>query len=147
MTQLSSQRRDDIQLLRAVSVIAVCLYHAEVGFPSGFAGVDIFFVISGYVVTVSHFQITNGIVPRTPREFLLRRATRILPASLIVMSVTLAVSVLTFSPYEEFDEVLRSGIAAGSFSSNIYYLFQDTYDALKLDPFRHYWSLAVEEQF
>jgi peptidoglycan/LPS O-acetylase OafA/YrhL len=42
MTQLSSQRRVDIQLLRAVSVIAVCLYHAEVGFSSGFAGVDIF---------------------------------------------------------------------------------------------------------
>jgi len=125
--------------LRAVAVLSVIAYH--VGAPAGFVGVDVFFVISGYLIT--------SILLREPglAEFYARRARRILPAAFLVVLVTLALSFLLLpSPRD----VARSAAAAGVFVANVF--FQHTtggYWAPAADsmPLLHLWSLSVEEQF
>lgn len=104
---MGNQRRQDIQMLRAVSVLAVVLYHADFGFSSGFIGVDVFFVLSGYVVTLSHFGTSAAAQPRSASLFVVRRLHRILPAALFtVLAVSLA-SLFFLSPFGEFQEIWK----------------------------------------
>jgi peptidoglycan/LPS O-acetylase OafA/YrhL len=142
-----TDRRRDIQVLRAVSVLAVVLYHADIGFSSGFIGVDVFFVLSGYIVTLSHLGSTSGMSPRSATEFVVRRVRRILPAALFTVVAVTALSLLFYSPFGEYQEVFESAFPALLFSSNIFFASRDVYEMFGADPFRHFWSLAVEEQF
>jgi len=125
--------------LRAIAVLSVMAYH--VGAPAGFVGVDVFFVISGYLIT--------SILLREPglAEFYARRARRILPAAFLVVVVTLALSFLLLT---NAGDVARSAAAAGVFLANVF--FQQAtggYWAPVADsmPLLHLWSLSVEEQF
>ena len=141
--------RRDIDGLRALAVLPVILYHAGVEFFSGgFVGVDIFFVISGFLITgiiksevdAGRFSIIN---------FYERRARRILPAFFMIVAVTAGVGWFLMLP-EDYQGFAASAIASALFASNMFFWAQsDNYfDApAETKPLLHTWSLAVEEQF
>lgn len=141
--------RPDIQGLRAVAVIAVILDHF-LGWPSGgFIGVDVFFVISGFLITALLLRehAKSGTISFT--GFYLRRAKRIMPAALVVVVATLAASFALFSS-TRFTATLWDGIWATLFGANWRFavLGTDYFQAGgPVSPLQHYWSLAVEEQF
>ncbi len=140
--------RADIDGLRAVSVIAVLLFHAKVpGFSGGYVGVDVFFVISGFLIT--------SLLLKEQREgrisffgFYERRIRRLLPAALPVLIATFVLAYFFYLP-KEFSEFCESLIAFFSFSSNFYFLGQAGYfDASsETKPLLHMWSLSIEEQY
>jgi len=144
----SSKYRPEIDGLRAVAVTAVILCHAgfEV-FAGGFLGVDVFFVISGYLITrlilnemnEGRFSILN---------FYERRARRILPVLFFVMAVCLVAVSALFIP-SDARNFLKSMVATSLFSSNIFFWLDSGYfqTSSQLKPLLHTWSLAVEEQF
>ena len=140
--------RDDIDGIRALAVLIVIFFHADIPFFSGgYVGVDIFFVISGYLITsIIYSEIRQG--QFSFKVFWLRRARRILPASLLVMSITLFVFSLIY-PVAYFQELGASAAAQSLFISNIFFWKQSGYfgSGVELKPLLHMWSLAVEEQF
>ena len=139
--------RPEIDGLRAVSVIGVVLFHLELGFPGGFVGVDVFFVISGYLIT--------GILLRQLREdrfslvdFWARRVRRIAPAAIAMVVGTLLIGGFLQTP-ERYASLARSAMAHLVMASNCYFTRDQGYFAEKSDfePLLHTWSLSVEEQF
>jgi len=140
--------RPEIDGLRAVAVIPVVLYHAGfAGLGAGFLGVDVFFVISGYLIT----RIIFGEVARgefSILRFYERRARRILPALYLVVAASLIFGALWLLP-NEFRELGRSAVAVALFGSNVYFNGAINYFTQDVDvwPLIHTWSLAVEEQF
>jgi len=140
--------REDIDGLRAISVLAVVLNHAGIGlFAGGYIGVDIFFVISGYLITsiiIREIDTNDFSIIR----FYERRIRRILPALFGLVAFTVAVCALIYDA-EKFREFGKSVIATTLFASNINFWRESGYfDApSQLKPLLHTWSLAVEEQF
>ena len=140
--------RPEIDGLRAVAVTSVVLAHAGIpGFSGGFIGVDIFFVISGYLITtilIDDYQ--NGRFSFS--EFYYRRARRILPALFVVLLATLIAGWFILFP-TPFAELSKSAAAAALFLSNAYFWENTGYfdTSAELQPLLHTWSLAVEEQY
>ena len=139
--------RPDVQGLRGVAVLAVVLYHAELGTSGGFAGVDVFFVISGFVVArmvlselAAEGRISLG-------RFFARRIRRLVPILTVVNLATLGASVWFLDPFGEQQQTASTARWSTFFSANIQMQLDDTYQKLVGNPFRHLWSLAVEEQF
>jgi peptidoglycan/LPS O-acetylase OafA/YrhL len=141
--------RRDIDGLRALSVVAVILFHARVpGFRGGFVGVDVFFVISGYLITKLLLGAPGESVGSRLRDFYARRARRILPALLVVMFAILAVAMLIVMPRDLISLGKMIGFASLMLANvgawlNIGYFTGDGAVASAL----HLWSIAVEEQF
>lgn len=138
--------RPDIQGLRGVAVLLVVIYHTGVALPGGFIGVDMFFVISGFVITqvlLREFEETGTI---RLRNFYARRARRLIPAVGLVLLFTLAASLLLMRPSTEWLQVAHTAIASIFFSTNIFFI-PENYSQLTENPLRHLWSLGVEEQF
>lgn len=140
--------RPDIDGLRAIAVLAVVFYHAHLpGFSGGFVGVDIFFVISGYLITaIIAREIDEGCFTLT--LFYERRLRRILPALVTVSVCVLTAAYWLYLP-EDFSGVPPSVLAALMFSANLWFFTQAGYfqaDAETM-PMLHSWSLGVEEQF
>jgi peptidoglycan/LPS O-acetylase OafA/YrhL len=145
-----ANRRGDIQGLRAIAVLAVVLYHGGVpGVAGGYVGVDCFFVVSGYL-------ITGLLVAEAGRQgrvsfsaFYARRARRILPAAVLVLSATVFASVALLAPLQA-RQVVRDCLASALFVGNYRFAVVGA-DYLAgnsaLSPVQHYWSLGVEEQF
>jgi peptidoglycan/LPS O-acetylase OafA/YrhL len=148
LNQASTQRRD-IQGLRAFAVTAVVLDHL-LGWPhGGFVGVDVFFVISGFLITgiLLREHERTGTISFT--GFYRRRAKRILPASILVLAVTVALSYALVGKLRA-DSIATDGLWALFFGANWRFTTQATdYFAANgpVSPLQHYWSLAVEEQF
>ncbi len=144
----TGERRADVQGLRAVAVALVVAYHAGLPVPGGFAGVDVFFAISGFVITGSLIrELRHGRLDLP--AFYARRARRLLPALAVLLVVTAALSVLA-APLAAQATGARTGIAASLFAANVYLAQLPTgyFDpAAALDPLLHTWTLAVEEQF
>ena len=140
--------RREIDGLRALAVVPVILFHAGFSvFGGGFVGVDVFFVISGYLITTIILeQIGQGSFSLL--GFYERRARRILPALYFVMLFTLPLAWLTMIP-SEMTEYSKSLIAVPLFVSNIIFWLDAGYfqTASELKPLLHTWSLAVEEQY
>lgn len=139
--------RKDIQGLRGISVLLVVLYHTNTLFPGGFVGVDVFFVISGYVIMASLLREYQNNSSISLVNFISRRINRLLPASTVVVIFTLIASVFIFSPFSEQGQIARTSLSSTFFSANLYFVLQNSYSALINNPFRHMWSLGVEEQF
>ena len=139
--------RNDIQGLRGISVLLVVLYHTDLIFKGGFIGVDVFFVISGYVIMSSLLNEYQKHSSISLKKFISRRVIRLLPASSIVVIFTLITSIFIFSPFSEQGQVARTSISSTFFSTNLFFILQNSYSALVNNPFRHMWSLGVEEQF
>ena len=142
--------RSDIEGLRAVAVVAVVLFHAGVpGVGGGFIGVDVFFVISGFLITGMLWREVSTTGGVRLSRFYGARARRLLPASATVGVLTAIGSAILLSPLE-LRNVLRDAIACALYVGN-YRFAQQAIDYLASDrapsPFQHYWSLGVEEQF
>ena len=135
--------------LRAISVSAVLLYHAEVSWmPGGFLGVDVFFVISGYLITSLLLAEHRGRGNVSLGQFYLRRARRLLPALGLVLAAVSLFSVI-FLP-DEIRSLRADVVASLGYVTNWWQIFQDQsyITALGRPPLlRHLWSLAIEEQF
>lgn len=140
--------RPEIDGLRAVAVIPVIFSHAGASLVSGgYVGVDIFFVISGYLITkILIDDLKNG--EFSIRHFYERRARRILPALLFVLFLCIGPAWFLMSK-NEFQDFSESLLGAAFFSSNFIFWLQSGYfdTAAELKPLLHTWSLAVEEQF
>src|SRR6056300_1230088 len=147
--------RPEIDGLRAIAVGAVILYHAQITilgnqpFKGGFIGVDIFFVISGYLITsiILKELVTTGSF--SFKHFYERRIRRILPALLVVILVSLPFAWMYLLP-TSFIDFSKSILYSLGFSSNFYFYYSgQQYGAESglLKPFLHTWSLSVEEQF
>jgi len=142
--------RPDIQGLRAVAVALVILAHAGVaGFAGGYVGVDVFFVLSGYLITglLLEERVATGTIRYG--EFLARRLRRLLPAMLAMLLVVLIVSTIVLTPFE-MRQQSRSFPYAAAWISNFFFSFAERDYFLALqdhDLFLHTWSLGVEEQF
>lgn len=141
--------RIDIQGLRAVAVLLVVLYHARVSILSGgYVGVDVFFVISGYLIT-SHLLRSLQVTGRIKfLDFYARRIRRLVPAALLVIVVTLIASIALLPPLRAL-AIARDAAASTAYVPNMWFAFTGTdYLTEKFpSPFQQYWSLGVEEQF
>lgn len=149
--------RSDIQGLRALAVALVVLSHAHLFHLSGgYVGVDVFFVISGYLITsiilreyAANAAQFNGLGWFSLRAFYLRRFKRIIPVAFLVLVVT------TFTSYLLFNSVKAHGIAVDAiwsalFLANVHFISMATdyfQQGFATSPLQHFWSLAVEEQF
>ncbi len=144
----ANRHRPDIDGLRALAVAAVILTHLQVhGFHGGFLGVDVFFVISGYLIFREILaRVDDGTL--SIAAFYARRMRRTVPALLVVMSVSLAVATTVLMP-GELDDMARSLLGAVLFVSNIVFATQNGYfdQASAVKPLLHTWSLGVEAQF
>ena len=145
----SSWRRPDIQGLRAIAVLSVIAFHAELPVPGGFTGVDVFFVISGYVITLlllrEHSKGTLSFA-----TFYARRAQRLLPALAVMVAVIFVLSWLVQSPFGAQQTTSATGIGAMLLIANVVIVRSvgDYFDAAaESNPLLHTWSLSVEEQF
>lgn len=148
MSNQALKYRPDIDGLRAIAVVSVVLFHA---FPKtitgGFAGVDIFFVISGFLITSILIQEKEA-GSFSYKSFYMRRARRIFPALALVLTATIVAGFFIMVP-SDF-KVLGKHLTAGSlFSSNFVLLKESGYfdSAAELKPLLHLWSLGIEEQF
>lgn len=150
----SGSFRSDIEGLRAIAVLGVLAFHAGVPhLAGGYAGVDVFYVISGYLITLLMMRDLRGTSRGSVRAFLAdfyaRRARRILPAATVVLVATLVVAALVQNPLENAT-VGGDARATGLFVANIRFASQasDYFAAGSApSPFLQYWSLSVEEQY
>lgn len=133
--------RKDLQILRGIAVLLVVLFHLEVsGMESGFLGVDVFFVISGFLMAVLYRRGET-------LNFINRRARRILPAYFATIIASLLVAVLVTLP-TELNQVVGQSVFSTFLSPNIGFWSQDSYfDSRLFNPLLHLWSLGVEVQF
>lgn len=143
--------RSDVQGLRAVAVLGVVAYHAGLPIPGGFTGVDVFFVISGFVIgglLLRELQKSGRVSPKT---FYLRRARRLLPAVAVMIVVVVLLSAVLITPLGDAQNSAGAAASAASvFLSNLYFLvFTGGYfqPGTEANPLLHTWSLSVEEQF
>ncbi|MNR85228.1 O-acetyltransferase OatA [compost metagenome] len=135
------QFRNDIQILRGLAVAFVVLFHLELaGFSSGFLGVDVFFVISGFLMAVLY-------KPNHKKEFFAKRAKRLLPSYFVVVFLTLLSSLFFILPSEQ-GQVIEQSIYSLFFANNIGFWQQNSYFSKSdFNPLLHLWSLGVEIQF
>ena len=140
--------RPDLDGLRAIAVLAVVFFHFDIpGASGGFVGVDVFFVISGYLITSI---IVGGLESESFSfaGFYERRVRRIIPA-FIVMLAAVSFAAVAIYPPKELAEFGNSAAAAAAFCSNFFFAFRTNYfsAADTMLPLLHTWSLGVEEQF
>ena len=140
--------REDINGLRAIAVLAVVFYHADIQlFKGGWLGVDIFFVISGYLISnIIISELNEGTF--TFKNFYLRRIRRILPALFSTLLLTIPFSYFLLSP-KAMQEYINSLIPSVLFYANYYFMNLEFYiaESTKVMPLLHTWSLAIEEQY
>jgi peptidoglycan/LPS O-acetylase OafA/YrhL len=146
---VTKQKRPDIQALRAVAVLGVLAYHLYPDMlPGGFVGVDVFFVISGFLIT-SHLISAPPQRPRDFARFWSRRALRLLPPVGIVILATLG-AIALWVPLPQWKGLLREAVTSMLYVQNWQLISEATnyLDAQRApSPFQHFWSLSVEEQY
>ena len=139
-----------MQGLRALAVLAVVVFHAGLPLPGGFIGVDVFFVISGFVITSMLLRQLAGTARIDLGQFFARRIRRLMPPLAVMLIATLAASAFLQSPFGYQQDTAAVGIGATLWSANIVIYgrvggyFDRAADEL---PLLHTWSLSVEEQF
>ena len=143
------QFRNDIQGLRAFAFLLVFVFHVnQAWLPGGFLGVDIFFVISGYLMTnIILDEIQNKRF--NFYQFFLKRIKRIVPAYVFFLSIVSLAGIVIFSYEDTFATLKGTLLYTSLFISNILFALEDNYFGARLNenPFLHTWSLAIEMQF
>jgi len=141
-------QRLDIQGLRAIAVILVVAFHYNLGLPQGYLGVDMFFVISGYVISLSTIRNVRSEKRFNWQFFYRRRVRRLLPGAAIVAILSSLFALLALSPFGPQQKTANMLMSAATYSTN-FALMKSNYYALDSasNPLLHFWSLAVEEQF
>lgn len=145
--QIEFKYRPDIDGLRAIAVGVVLLYHAGIYMEGGYVGVDVFFVISGFLITSLILrEQSNGSF--CLKQFWLRRIRRIIPAATVLVIATIIVGYILLLP-DDFVDLGKSAIAQQLMASNVYFWKASGYfeGQSELKPLLHTWSLSVEEQF
>ena len=140
--------RADVQGLRAIAVLLVLLFHFETRIQGGYLGVDMFFVISGFVIASSTLREIDRTQSFSWKNFLRRRVRRLLPGVAVVSLLVVLASVVLMSPFGPQQTTSQMLVGAATYSSN-FMLMSRNYFSLdpKSNPLMHFWSLAVEEQF
>jgi len=148
--KLGRSRRTDVQVLRAVAVLAVILFHAGFHLPGGFSGVDIFFVVSGFVISqllINEFN-TEGRIRFG--KFFQRRIRRLVPAASVMVASVAALTLMVYPTFSVFEPMFVTGLAGIFFTANVF-IDRISWDYFapvsEWNPFLHLWSLGVEEQF
>lgn len=144
-----SARRADVQGLRALAVLMVVAFHAGLDVPGGFTGVDVFFVISGFVITAMLLREADGSGRFSLGAFYARRVRRIMPASALTIGLVALVALGAINSASQ-DVTARTGIAGSLFTANIVLAraANGYFDvAATSNPLLHIWTLSVEEQF
>jgi peptidoglycan/LPS O-acetylase OafA/YrhL len=140
--------RPDIEGIRGVAILLVVAYHAGVSWlAGGYVGVDVFFVLSGFLITgllARELQSTGGI---DLSEFYAHRARRLLPAFLVVVLATVAIALWIWAPIDQMPVASDARSVALHYSNMLFAQSGVNYHASGENPFLHTWSLAVEEQF
>lgn len=147
---MGQRKRPDIQSLRAVAVTGVVLYHLRpLWLPGGFVGVDVFFVISGYLITSSLVREISASGTVRPTVFWARRIRRLMPAASLVLVVTMIATRLLLSVAQWWS--VGRGAVASALSVQNWTLASEAVAYLQAttapSPLQHFWSLSVEEQF
>ncbi len=147
--KVARTKRDDIQGLRSVAVVLVVLFHAGVtALPGGYIGVDVFFVISGFLITGNIVRTLES-DDFTLLGFYANRARRLLPAAFVTIAVTCLLTYLLL-PTTRFNSIAHDALSSAYYAIN-WRLSQQSVDYLAQNdaasPFQHFWSLAVEEQY
>lgn len=142
--------RPEIQALRAIAVAAVVLHHGWPAVaPAGYIGVDVFFVVSGYLITALLLREVDRTGRISLGSFYLRRARRILPAAMVVL-LAVSAATLAFAPYRDWAAYFREIVASAFYVENWRLAVdsqQPAFADLESTPVQHFWSLSVEEQF
>ena len=118
--------RQDIQGLRGIAVLFVVIYHTGIALPGGYIGVDIFFVISGFVITQLLLRETADGSSIRLAKFYSRRIKRILPAVAFAIVGTLFLSIFAMSPFGEQQEIAVTARASSLFAANFYFFLQES---------------------
>lgn len=145
-----SNRRPDIQGLRAIAVLMVVAFHAGLPVPGGFVGVDVFFVISGFVIAATLQREWDQSHRIRFRRFYVRRFKRLTPALALMVTVTILLTVVVLSPLGAQQNAAKTAIGAMFIASNV--VISNTTGgyfslAAETNPLLNVWSLSVEEQF
>ena len=146
--QITKDYRRDIDGLRAIAVLSIFLFHLDFSFASGgFIGVDVFYVISGFVI-FRHLRDEKNYNASSVLAFYARRIRRLFPALLVAIAACLLIGYAILSP-REYASTVKSALAAIFSVSNIYFADTLSYfaDGARTLPLLHTWSLGVEEQF
>jgi peptidoglycan/LPS O-acetylase OafA/YrhL len=149
VTESARAFRPDVEGLRGVAILLVLLFHGTSVLPAGFIGVDVFFVISGFLITdllLRELETTGTI---SLAAFYGRRMRRLLPAATVVLVVVLAAAYLVLPPLDR-STIMADGASAALFVSNIRFALNEGHYFAAVStpsPFLHYWSLSLEEQF
>ena len=144
--QLAKTHIPEIQGLRGVAVLLVVLFHSSDFLPGGFIGVDLFFVISGFVITKLLIREIESDQPKIVQRFFLGRFYRLFPATSVVVLITLVLSTLVLSPIDSIPKATAVSRYASIFMGNFGLLQSGGY-FYSSNPFEHLWSLGVEAQF
>jgi peptidoglycan/LPS O-acetylase OafA/YrhL len=144
--QLTKTHIPEIQGLRGVAVLLVVLFHSSDFLPGGFIGVDLFFVISGFVITKLLIREIESDQPKIVQRFFLGRFYRLFPATSVVVLITLVLSALVLSPIDSIPKATAVSRYASIFMGNFGLLQSGGY-FYSSNPFEHLWSLGVEAQF
>jgi peptidoglycan/LPS O-acetylase OafA/YrhL len=140
-------RRIDIQGLRGLAVLSVVAYHSGLPIHGGFLGVDVFFAISGYVISQAIFNDATSSGGFKLRAFFARRINRLIPLLTLVNIFIMVFAVLLLSPFGGIQQVTSALRASTLFYANAHFFLTNNYLDLVANPVRHLWSLSVEEQF
>ena len=143
------KRRADIQGLRGLAVLLVVMYHADRHVQGGYIGVDVFFVLSGFVITGMVLAQLNSSPGFSIAQFYLNRVVRLLPALALVLSAVALAAPFAISPLGPMEATINTGRAASLFHANIDLTAGVGYFSIgaETNPLLHMWSLSVEEQF
>jgi peptidoglycan/LPS O-acetylase OafA/YrhL len=149
VTGPSETSRSDVEGLRAVAVLLVVVSHVLGAPRGGYVGVDVFFVVSGFLITGLLLREHERTTRIRLRDFYVRRVRRLLPAAVLVLAVTNVAAALLFTG-ERAGQALRDSLWSLGFLANVRFsaIGTDYFDQTRpASPVQHYWSLAVEEQF
>lgn len=148
MNQSSDQlRRLDIQGLRAVALLLVIAYHADLPLHGGFVGVDVFFVVSGFVVTLMVVREHESTQEFAWGRFLGNRLHRLMPATFAVTATTTVCFLVLLSPFGELQSLFSASLSSTFFLGNLHFSRQNSYFQMGENPLLHLWSLGIEAQF